>query len=115
MQMHIHSFAWLLMLLSPYALSAETFAPEPASGPPTLTAQYPLDGKPPSMIGKLTVAGAGEVTFLANRTQGRLIINAKGADGAQIGRAESVVGLGDTPIYIRSVQGLYKIVIHWKT
>jgi len=54
------------------------------------------------------------VTFLANRTQGRLVINAKGADGAQIGRAESVVGLGDTPIYIQSAQGLYKIVIHWK-
>ncbi len=82
MRKHIHSFAWLVLLLSPYALSAETIAPEPASGPPTLTAQYPVDGKPPSMIGKLTVAGAGEVTFLANRTQGRLIINAKGADGA---------------------------------
>ncbi len=115
MRKHIHSFAWLVLLVCTYALSAETIAPEPASGPPTLTAQYPVDGKPPSMIGKLTVAGAGEVTFLANRTQGRLVINAKGADGAQIGRAESVVGLGDTPIYIRSAQGLYKIVIHWKT
>jgi hypothetical protein len=115
MQMHIHSFAWLVLLLSPYALSAEKIAPEPASGPPTLTAQYPLDGKPPSMIGKLTVAGAGEVTFLAHLSQGRLVINAKDTDGAQIGRAESVVGLGDTPIYIRSAQGLYKIVIHWKT
>ena len=115
MQMHIHSFAWLVLLLSSYALSAETFAPEPASGPPILSAQYPVEGKSPSMIGKLTVAGAGEVTFLAHLNQGRLVINAKGADGAQIGRAESVVGLGDTPIYIRSAQGLYKIVIHWKT
>jgi hypothetical protein len=114
MQIHNHSFAWLVLLLSPYALGAETFAPEPASGPPTLTAQYPVDGKPPSMIGRLTLAGAGEVTFLAHLTQGRLVINATGADGAQIGRAESVVGLGDTPIYIRSAQGLYKIVIHWK-
>ena len=114
MQIHNHSFAWLVLLLSPYALGAETFAPEPASGPPTLTAQYSVDGKPPSMIGRLTLAGAGEVTFLAHLTQGRLVINATGADGAQIGRAESVVGLGDTPIYIRSAQGLYKIVIHWK-
>lgn len=115
MQMPIHSFAWLVLLLSPCALGAETIAPEPPSGPPTITAQYPIDGKPASMIGKLTVAGAGEVTFLANRTQGRLVINAKNADGAQIGRAESVVGLGDTPIYVRSAQGLYKIVIHWKS
>src|SRR5579863_6649280 len=36
MQIHNHSFAWLVLLLSPYALGAETFAPEPASGPPTL-------------------------------------------------------------------------------
>jgi len=115
MQMRILSFAWVVLLLSPHALGAETFAPEPASGPPTLIAEYPVDGKPPSMIGKLTVAGAGEVTFLANRTQGRLVINARGADGAQIGRAESVIGLGDTPIYVRSAQGLYKVLIHWKT
>ncbi len=33
MQMHIHSFAWLVLLLSPYALSAETIAPEPAFRP----------------------------------------------------------------------------------
>ena len=67
------------------------------------------------VIGKLTIAGAGEVTFSADRTQSRLLLKAVGADGAQIGRAESVVGLGDTPIYIRSAQGLYKVLIHWKT
>jgi hypothetical protein len=108
-------FAWLVLLLSAYAFSAETFAPVPASGPPTITAQYPLEGKPPSVIGQLTVTGAGQVTLLANLTQGRLVLKAVGADGSQIGRAESVTGLGDTPIYIRSSQGLYKILVHWKT
>jgi hypothetical protein len=108
-------FAWLVLLLSPYAHGAEIFAPEPASGPPTIDAHYPDDGRPSSVIGKLIVAGTGEVTFFANRVQGRLVLKAVGADGAQIGRAESVVGLGDTPIYIHSAQGLYKILIHWKT
>jgi hypothetical protein len=108
-------FVWLVLLLSPYAHGTETFAPEAASGAPAITAQYPVDGKPASVIGKLIVEGAGEVTFFANRVQGRLVLKAVGADGSQIGRAESIVGLGDTPIYIRSTQGLYKILIHWKT
>jgi hypothetical protein len=107
--------AWLVLVLSSHAFCADTFAPEPASGPPAISAQYPTDGKPASAIGKLIVAGVGEVTFFANRSQGRLIIKAMAADGTQLGRAESLVGLGDTPIYVRSVQGLYKILIHWKT
>ena len=112
--MFSRSIAWLVLLLSSHVFSAETFAPVPASGPPTITAQYPLEGKPPSVIGKVTVTGAGRVTVLANLSQGRLVLKALAADGSQIGRAESVTGLGDTPIYIRSTQGLYKILIHWK-
>lgn len=110
-----HHVVWLALLLSTFAFSAEKFVPEPASGPPVISAPYPDEGKPAVVIGKLTIAGAGEVTFSADRTQSRLLLKAVGADGAQIGRAESVVGLGDTPIYIRSAQGLYKVLIHWKT
>jgi hypothetical protein len=106
---------WLIFLLCPYVLGAESLVPEPASGAPTLAAEYPSDGKPPSAIGKLYVRGVGDITFLASRSQGRLVLSAVGTDGAQLGRAESVVGLGDTPIYIRSSKGLMRIVIHWKT
>ena len=108
---------WLcfVLFLAPCVFGAETFAPEPASGPPVLAAAYPSDGKPASAVGKLLVPGVGEVTFLANRSQGRLVLTAVGTDGAQLGRAESLVGLGDTPIYVRSAQGLIKILIHWKT
>jgi hypothetical protein len=113
--MHRCRFVWLLVLLGAYASGAETFAPEPPSGPPTLTASYPIDGRPASTIGKLKVTGAGRVTFFANREQNRLVLKAVGADGAQLGRAESLVGIGDTPIYIRSSKGLYKIIVHWKT
>ncbi len=113
--MHARPLAWIALLLGSYVLGAETFAPVPASGAPAITALYPIEGKPPSPIGKLAVAGAGEVTVVANLAQGRLVLKAVGADGAQIGRAESLLGLVDTPIYIRSTQGLLRIVIHWKT
>src|ERR1700691_2484897 len=99
--MRCRYWVWLLLLLSPYVLGAETFAPEPASGPPTLAAGYPSDGQSASAIGQLLVPGVGEVTILANRSQGRLVLKAMAADGASLGRAESVVGLGDTVIYVR--------------
>ncbi len=79
----------------------------------TLSARYPDDGKPPAIIGRLTVAGIGDVTFRAHRAQSRLLITAMTADGSLIGSAESMVALGDTPIFIRAPQGLYKIVVHW--
>jgi len=104
-----------MLLLGPSVFGAETFAPEPASGPPVLAAAYPSDGMPASTVGKLLVPGVGEVTFLANRSQGRLVLTAVGTDGVQLGRAESLVGLGDTPIYVRSSKGLIKILVHWKT
>jgi hypothetical protein len=94
-------------------LGAATFAPEPPSGAPVVAAKYPEDGKPESVIGKLKVEGEGEIVFRAYRTQNRLMLKAFGANGIQVGRAESVVGLGDTPIYIQSEKGLYKILVHW--
>jgi hypothetical protein len=112
--MHRCSWVWILCFLTAGAWGAETFAPEPASGPPTLTASYPIDGQPASAIGELSVQGAGKVTFFAHRMQSRLVLKAVGADGSQIGRAESLFGLGDTPIYIRTPKGLYKILVHWK-
>jgi hypothetical protein len=112
-----HSLVWLLapLALVVVARAAETFAPEPKSGWPIITANYPLDGKPSAVLGKVKVSGKGRVTFLVNRTQNRLVIQAVGADGSQLGRAESVVGLGDTPIYVRSAQGLFKVIVHWST
>ncbi len=118
--MQRRNFAWPYFLLGACWLAtepraADTFAPEPVSGPPTLAAEYPSDGQLASAIGKLLVPGVGEVTILANRSQGRLVLKAVGAAGAQLGRAESVMGLGDTPIYVRSSTSLVKIVVHWTT
>lgn len=110
-----HLFAGIALVISCHLNAAETIVPDPASGPPAITASYPIEAQPEVAIGKLKLNGVGKVRFFAHLNQGRLYVNAVGADGSPIGRAESVVGLGDTPIYIRSAQGLYKILIHWKT
>jgi hypothetical protein len=106
--------AGIALMLGAPLQAADSIVPDPASGPPTLTASYPSDGKPELPIGMLKLAGAGRVHFFAHLDQGRLLLKAVGPDGTPIGRAESVVGLGDTPIYVRSTQGLRKILIHWK-
>jgi hypothetical protein len=104
----------LAVLLTRVTVAADALLPEPLSGAPSIAASYPVDGKPAAPIGKLVINGAGEVTFYADRSQTRLVIKAVDAHGAQIGRAETVVGIGDTPLYIRVTQGLYKIVVHWQ-
>jgi hypothetical protein len=107
-------FTGIALMLSASLYGAETFVPEPASGPPVITAAYPLEAQADVLIGKLKVVGTGKVRFFAHVNQGRLYLKAVGSDGAPIGRAESVVGLGDTPLYVRSSKGLYKILVHWK-
>jgi hypothetical protein len=104
----------LAVVSVPVGLAADGLLPEPSSGAPRIAASYPADGKPEAPIGKLVIHGAGEVTFYADRSQTRLVVKAVDAQGVQIGRAETVVGIGDTPMYIRVTQGLYKIVVHWQ-
>jgi hypothetical protein len=105
----------LISAESVYARSRDVCARACVGTPPTLAAGYPGDGQAASAIGKLLVPGVGEITILPNRSQGRLLLKAMGTDGVQLGRAESVAGLGDTVIYVRSPKGLMKLVIHWKT
>jgi hypothetical protein len=113
--MNVRAIAWTLIILSSSVFAETQFAPEPASGPPTISAAYPDDAKPPAVIGKLTVTGTGAVTLLANRSQGRLVIKAMDESGTLVGRAETIMGIGDTSLYIRSSRGLFKIMVHWKT
>jgi hypothetical protein len=108
-------FAWIALTLALPLEAAESLLPDPASGPPTLSASYPPAAKPERLVGTLKVAGAGKVQIFAQLDQSRLLIKAVGQDGSLIGRAESVVGIGDTPIYIRSTRGLLKLVIHWRS
>jgi hypothetical protein len=109
------TFFALAVLMTRASVAADVLLPEPSSGAPSIAASYPVDGKPAAPIGKLVINGAGEVTFYADRSQTRLVVKAIDAHGVQIGRAETVVGIGDTPMYIRLTQGLYKIVVHWQS
>ena len=66
-----------------------------------------------SDLGDINIPGVGEVSLIARRDGNQLVVHAEGPDGKIIGKAESVVGLKDTPIYILAPGGLEKITIYW--
>lgn len=64
-------------------------------------------------LGNIEVEGVGEVNLIAHKNGNQLIIHARGPDGKVIGKAETVVGLKETPIYVLTSEGLKKITIYW--
>jgi hypothetical protein len=66
-----------------------------------------------SDLGKIEVEGVGEVGLIARRNGNQLVVHARGPDGKIIGKAETVIGLKDTPIYVLTPGGLEKITIYW--
>ena len=64
-------------------------------------------------LGAVQVEGVGSVRLTAQKNGTRLVIYAESPDGSVIGKAETVVGLKDTPIYVKGANGLEKITIHW--
>ncbi len=66
-----------------------------------------------TQLGKTHVDGLGEVSFTGSKNGNQLIVHATGPDGTVNGKAESVIGLGDTPIYVVTPDGLQKVTIFW--
>lgn len=64
-------------------------------------------------LGKVIVDGAGDVNLIARKNGNQIVIHAQDHDGNAIGKAETVAGLKETPIYIMSSDGLKKVVIKW--
>lgn len=64
-------------------------------------------------LGDIDIEGVGVVSLTAQKSGNQLIVHARQADGTVIGKAESVVGLRDTPIYVKTPSGLEKITIYW--
>lgn len=64
-------------------------------------------------LGSTHVDGRGEVSFTASKNGMQIVIHASTPDGTVIGKAESVVGLRETPIYVATDNGLQKITILW--
>ncbi len=66
-----------------------------------------------SNLGNIAIDGVGEVGLIARRNGNQLVVHAQDPDGKVIGKAETVIGLKDTPIYILTPAGLEKITIYW--
>ncbi len=66
-----------------------------------------------SDLGKIAIEGVGEVGLIARRSGNQLVVHAQAPDGKIIGKAETVIGLKDTPIYVLTPAGLEKITIYW--
>ena len=72
-----------------------------------------IDGNP--NLGEIEVEGVGTVKLIAKKNGNQLVVHAWNSDGKEIGRAESVVGLSETPIHILTPAGLKKITVYWAT
>ena len=66
-------------------------------------------------LGKLNIENVGIISFSARRSGNQLFIQALGPDGKLVGRAETVAGVKETPIYVMAPSGLKKVVIQWKS
>lgn len=64
-------------------------------------------------LGTLQVEGLVEVSLVAHRTGNQVVIYAKDRSNKVIGKAETVAGLKQTPIFVLTTEGLKKITIHW--
>jgi len=64
-------------------------------------------------LGTTTVAGIGEVRFVARREGTRLVVHALAPGGLVIGKADTVTGLQETPIYLKTEEGLQPFSILW--
>lgn len=66
-----------------------------------------------SKLGDIEIDGLGTVSLTAQKNGKQLVVHAQGPDGEVIGKAETVVGLNDTPIYVMTPDGLQKITVFW--
>jgi hypothetical protein len=66
-------------------------------------------------LGTVDVPGVGEVSLVARRKGLVIELIATGPGGAPIGRSETTVGLSESPIYVRTPDGLTKISVVWNS
>jgi hypothetical protein len=65
-------------------------------------------------LGSMKVEGFGTVKLTASLEGKLVVVQAIGAEGKVLGRAESTVGLNETPIYVTTPKGLKKLTVIWK-
>ena len=64
-------------------------------------------------LGVVEVDGVGSVHLSARRNDMQVVIKASGPGQELLGRAETTIGLAETPVYIRTPDGLRKITVVW--
>ncbi|GEM_PF-6567308 len=64
-------------------------------------------------LGEIKIEGVGKVQLTASRNEAQVVIRAVGQGQELLGRAETTVGLAETPVYVRTPDGLRKITIVW--
>ncbi len=64
-------------------------------------------------LGEIEVEGVGKVKLTARRTNAQIVVKASGPGQNLLGRAETTIGLAETPIYVRTPDGLMKITVVW--
>jgi hypothetical protein len=64
-------------------------------------------------LGAVEVAGVGPVSVVAQRRGEKIVLRAGAADGTSLGKAEAPVGLARAPLFVKTPNGLEKIVVVW--
>ena len=64
-------------------------------------------------LGEIEIEGVGRVQLTAHRSNKQVVVKASDPGRELIGRAETTVGLAETPVYVRTPDGLRKITVVW--
>lgn len=64
-------------------------------------------------LGQVNIEGLGKVQLTASRNNAQVVVKATGPGQDVLGRAETTIGLTETPVYVRTPGGLRKITVIW--
>ena len=64
-------------------------------------------------LGEVNIEGVGKVQLTARRNNMQVVVQAKGPGQELLGRAETTIGLAETPVYVRTTTGLRKVTVVW--
>ncbi len=98
-----HALMLLLASLSPVWADTELVASVPSAHLQAVTE-----------LGTVDIPAVGRVTVTAQRDGARVLLQATNPAGSIIGRAETVLGLQHTPLYLRTPAGLTRLLIRWQ-
>ena len=76
-------------------------------------AMHSIDLEQVTELGEIEIEGVGRVQLTAHRSNKQVVVKASGPGRELLGRAETTVGLAETPVYVRTPDGLRKITVVW--